>query len=86
MANPTDACLVKSTIEGDGVALVQLNRPKKRNALSQVMIDQIASTLKSLDQNSNVRAVVLTGSAPDGPFCGMVLHGSPAKIFFASVS
>lgn len=59
------------TIEGDGVALVELNRPKKRNALSQVMIDQISSTLQSLDKNSNVRAVVLTGAAPDGPFCGM---------------
>ena len=63
--------LVKHTIRDDGVALMELDRPTKRNALSQVMINQITSTLRSLDQDSKVRVVVLTGCAPNGPFCGM---------------
>jgi enoyl-CoA hydratase len=72
MANLGEVPLVKHSIRDDGVALIELNRPKKRNALSQVMINQIASTLHLLDQDSKVRVVVLTGCAPNGPFCGMV--------------
>jgi len=56
-----------------GVALVQLDRPAKRNAFSQAMIGEFVSVLAALDSSDEVRAVVLTGS-PDGPFCGMYLH------------
>ena len=58
-----------------GVALVRLNRPAKRNALSQSMIDELSSVLAQLDSSTSVRAVVLTGSSSDGPFCG--LHPTP---------
>ncbi|KAI0802587.1 enoyl-CoA hydratase/isomerase [Xylaria sp. FL0064] len=44
------------------VAFVQLNRPAKRNALTQAMIDQLVSVLDQLDQNGAVRAVVLMGT------------------------
>ncbi|TID21017.1 enoyl-CoA hydratase/isomerase [Venturia nashicola] len=72
MSDSADISLVKCTIARDGVALVELNRPKKRNALSQVMIDQLVSTLESLDRNLDVRAIVLTGSVRNGPFCAGV--------------
>ncbi|KAI0909896.1 enoyl-CoA hydratase/isomerase [Ustulina deusta] len=44
------------------VAVVQLNRPAKRNALTQVMMDRLISVLGQLDQNGAVRAVVLMGT------------------------
>ncbi|KAF4450371.1 enoyl-CoA hydratase [Fusarium austroafricanum] len=57
-----------------GVALVQFNRPAKRNAFSQNTINEIVATLAHLDSSDTVRAVVLTGG-PEGPFCaGMDLN------------
>ncbi|KAF3005816.1 hypothetical protein E8E13_008088 [Curvularia kusanoi] len=50
------------------VAVVELNRLKKRNALSQSLIDELIEVLSKLDQDPAVRAVVLTGSE-QGPFC-----------------
>ncbi|KAI1276588.1 enoyl-CoA hydratase/isomerase [Xylaria sp. FL0933] len=44
------------------VAVVQLNRPGKRNALTQAMMDQLVSVLDQLDQNGAVRAVILMGT------------------------
>ncbi|KAK2031013.1 enoyl-CoA hydratase/isomerase [Colletotrichum zoysiae] len=56
------------------VALVQFNRPAKRNAFSQAMIGELVATLAHLDALDAVRAVVVTGG-PDGPFCaGMDLN------------
>ncbi|KAK4154452.1 enoyl-CoA hydratase/isomerase [Chaetomidium leptoderma] len=51
-----------------GVALLRLDRPAKRNAFSQAMIDEVVSTLARLDASDAVRAVVITGGA-EGPFC-----------------
>jgi enoyl-CoA hydratase len=65
MASPT----LRHAVHENGVALIEFDRPKKRNALSQSMIDELVSTLKLLDQDSRVRAVCLTGS-PNGPFSG----------------
>jgi enoyl-CoA hydratase len=66
-----DAQHVKVTINGTtGVALVLLDRPKKRNAFSQVMIDDLITALGRLDALDTVRAAVITGGA-DGPFCGV---------------
>ncbi|KAJ4346305.1 hypothetical protein N0V95_005515 [Ascochyta clinopodiicola] len=50
------------------VAVLELNRPKKRNALSQDLIDELIETLSRLDRDATVRAVILTGSG-EGPFC-----------------
>jgi enoyl-CoA hydratase len=56
------------TIESQGIAIVELNRPRKRNALSQGLIDELTGTLSQLDRSPTVLAVILTSS---GPFCGM---------------
>jgi hypothetical protein len=37
------------------VAVVELNRPKKRNALSQELIDELTGVLRQLDQDTEVR-------------------------------
>ncbi|KAF5252387.1 hypothetical protein FANTH_2687 [Fusarium anthophilum] len=57
-----------STSSDTGVALIQFNRPAKRNAFSQNTINEIVTTLDHLDSVDTVRAVVLTGG-PEGHFC-----------------
>jgi len=52
---------------GDGFAVVTLNRPAKRNALSFEMRRGIAAELAALAANDDVACVVLTGAPPD--FC-----------------
>lgn len=53
--------------EGDGAALLRLNRPQKRNALSSALRDEIVQRLAALEKRDDVRAVVLTGAPP--AFC-----------------
>src|SRR3954452_12065697 len=43
------------------VALVQINRPKVRNALNQALIADLVQTLERFDAEDEVRAIVLTG-------------------------
>jgi 2-(1,2-epoxy-1,2-dihydrophenyl)acetyl-CoA isomerase len=51
----------------DGVAVLTLNRPERRNAFSGPMLDALARALDGLEEDSDVRCVVLTGAA--GAFC-----------------
>ncbi|RYD82877.1 MAG: enoyl-CoA hydratase [Sphingobacteriales bacterium] len=44
------------------VALVSLNRPKELNALNLQLMGEIRDALKELDEDDNVRAIVLTGN------------------------
>ena len=67
--------LVKVTISNDGVGLLELNRAKKRNALSRALLDELIAAIELLEQNDAVRVVVFTGS-PGGPFCGMSIQSS----------
>jgi enoyl-CoA hydratase/carnithine racemase len=53
--------------ETDGVAVLTLNRPEKRNALSRALRDEIVRRLDALEQDDAVRVVILTGAAP--AFC-----------------
>jgi 1,4-dihydroxy-2-naphthoyl-CoA synthase len=53
----------------EAVAVVQLNRPAKRNALTQGMMDRLVAVLGQLDQDNAVRAVVLMGTRK-GAFSG----------------
>jgi 2-(1,2-epoxy-1,2-dihydrophenyl)acetyl-CoA isomerase len=50
-----------------GVALVLLNRPERRNALNNRMLEEMASLLDRLGGDSEVRAVVLAGKGKS--FC-----------------
>ncbi len=53
--------------EADGAAVLTLNRPDKRNALSRALREEIVGQLDALEKNAGVRAVVLTGAPP--AFC-----------------
>ncbi|HEU5062102.1 MAG TPA: enoyl-CoA hydratase-related protein [Solirubrobacterales bacterium] len=54
--------LVEVSVDDSGVALLRLNRPEARNALSPQMREEIASTLERLDADPAVRCVVIAGS------------------------
>ncbi|WP_157399729.1 enoyl-CoA hydratase-related protein [Ramlibacter pinisoli] len=43
------------------VAVVWLNRPERLNAISRLMLDEIASTLRALAQDDATRVIVLAG-------------------------
>jgi enoyl-CoA hydratase/carnithine racemase len=55
------AGLVETSLDGN-VALLRLNRPEARNALSPEMMEEIASELERLDPDPDVRCVVIAGS------------------------
>jgi 2-(1,2-epoxy-1,2-dihydrophenyl)acetyl-CoA isomerase len=51
----------------DGVAVLTLNRPERRNALSDPMIQGLALALRDAETATDVACVVLTGAG--GAFC-----------------
>jgi 2-(1,2-epoxy-1,2-dihydrophenyl)acetyl-CoA isomerase len=51
----------------DGVALITMNRPERRNALSVPMLSAMGAVLAQAEADEAVRCVVLTGAA--GAFC-----------------
>ncbi|USP74105.1 hypothetical protein yc1106_01379 [Curvularia clavata] len=55
--------LVVSVKDG-GVAILELNRPRKRNALSQALIDDLIAALHQIDRNPTIFAAILTSSGP----------------------
>ncbi len=54
-------------IDGDGIAVVTIDRPEKRNAMTLAMWRRMAEISGELDANPEVRVVILTGSG--GYFC-----------------
>lgn len=54
--------LVEVAIDEFHVALLRLNRPEARNALSQEMREEIATSLERLDADPEVRCIVIAGS------------------------
>jgi enoyl-CoA hydratase/carnithine racemase len=54
--------------EGDGVAVVMLNRPEKYNAFNATMQEELSSVWRSLRTNDDVRCVVLA-AAGEKSFC-----------------
>ena len=53
--------------QADGTAVLTLNRPEKRNALSRALRAEIVQRLDELAKSDGVRAVVLTAAGP--AFC-----------------
>jgi enoyl-CoA hydratase len=57
-----------TTCERGPVAIVQLNRPHKLNALTSAFWSDMRTVLRTLEDNRTIRVVVLTG-AGDEAFC-----------------
>ncbi|OJJ05056.1 hypothetical protein ASPVEDRAFT_893193 [Aspergillus versicolor CBS 583.65] len=60
MSQPTD--LVISTTPQPGTRVCTLNRPPKRNALSQDLIDQLLRQLQLASADPEVRSIIITGA------------------------
>ncbi len=53
---------IKISVPQNGVVLIELNRPEKRNALNNATLKQLADTLAQLDGDATVKTVVITGN------------------------
>ncbi|MGE5140012.1 MAG: enoyl-CoA hydratase-related protein, partial [Rudaea sp.] len=45
----------------DAVGVVQLNRPKVRNALNSALMNELVQALEEFDRDDAVRCMILTG-------------------------
>lgn len=54
--------------DGEGIAVVTLNRPAARNALSRLLRETLLAELSRLQHDPFIGAIILTGSDP--AFCG----------------
>jgi methylglutaconyl-CoA hydratase len=70
-------------VEGT-VALLTLNRPEKRNALNDALINGLKESLREADSNDTVRVVVITGAGAD--FCSGADLAALQKISESSVT
>lgn len=85
MPPPSPGQTTSKTLQGellvnrDGpIAVVTLNRPQRLNALSNGVVDQLHSLLTQLDNEQQVRAIVLTGAGR--AFCaGVDLQADAAE-------
>ena len=55
--------LIKTSSPKAGVVLIELNRPEKRNALNNATLKAIADTLQTLDADTEVKTVAITGNS-----------------------
>ena len=56
----TNLCSVVTA--GDGVAVMTLNDPSRRNALSLELVDEVSRALDALESDGTTRALVVTGA------------------------
>jgi enoyl-CoA hydratase len=66
--SPPDAQLVRYESAGPHVAVVTLDRPQKRNAVSAALARQLDACVKRAEADPQVRAVILASSNP-AVFC-----------------
>lgn len=60
--------IIRTEVLPDGVAIITIDRPEKRNALSEAMVEQLRHAFGALDADDAVNCLVLTG-AGDKAFC-----------------
>jgi enoyl-CoA hydratase/carnithine racemase len=70
--------------ERDGIAILKLNRPDKRNALSRALRHEIVARLDAFEKSEGVRCIVLTGEGTS--FCAgfdrsELLGGAMEEVF-----
>jgi methylglutaconyl-CoA hydratase len=51
----------------NNIATITLNRPEKRNALNDALINSLKNSLREADKDENLRAIVIRGAGKD--FC-----------------
>jgi methylglutaconyl-CoA hydratase len=68
----------------DSLARITLNRPEKRNALNDELIEALKQALRRANDDDQVRAVVISGAGSD--FCSGADLAALQKISTASVA
>jgi enoyl-CoA hydratase/carnithine racemase len=56
----TEATTLKTTLD-DGILLVEMNRPERRNALDETLEGELLEVFEAVATNPEVRGVILTG-------------------------
>ena len=64
----------------DRVAILTLNRPERRNALSTILLVSLAIRLEELQKNSKVRCVIIKGEGDKAFSAGMDLTSIPSGV------
>jgi enoyl-CoA hydratase len=64
----------------DDIAILTLNRPHRRNALSSTLLVSIAQTLRELAQEGGIRCAVMRGAGDKAFSAGMDLSALPAGL------
>ncbi|KAM3497978.1 hypothetical protein MY10362_008686 [Beauveria mimosiformis] len=64
MTDSSISDLVLSSAPAPGVRLLRLNRPEKRNALSQSLISSLLSELHLASGDTSIFSIILTGNGP----------------------
>jgi enoyl-CoA hydratase len=60
--SPADPPLTLVSSGDDGVTVITLNRPEKKNALSIALREEVIAALRALAADETVKAVIVTGS------------------------
>src|SRR6185503_12663110 len=81
MTNETQPVLY--SVEG-GIATLTLNRPEKRNALNDALIEQLKVSLRKANDEPSIKAIAITGAGKD--FCSGADLSALQKISDGSVS
>jgi 2-(1,2-epoxy-1,2-dihydrophenyl)acetyl-CoA isomerase len=72
---PDDTGPVILTEVKDRVGTITLNRPERRNALNGELIGALDAAVRQMADDDDAKAVILTGSAPDGGHGGFCSGG-----------
>ena len=64
---------------GDGIRVIYLNQPKKKNAISAPMMDILSDLLRAADDDDDVRVVVLRGAGENFSSGGDLNQGDGGK-------
>ncbi|KAG1444854.1 hypothetical protein G6F56_010130 [Rhizopus delemar] len=81
MSNKYQYETVKVDISSEGIAHVQLNRPKNMNAINPQMVRDIGQVFQQIDQDHDIFCVVLSGSGRVFTV-GLDLHNSGLESLF----
>lgn len=68
---------VRTRLDGR-ILLIELSRPKQRNAWTEIMRNEIIEIVDTANRDPQVRVMIFTGNPEGGAFCaGMDLNGMP---------
>ncbi|KAF4333620.1 enoyl hydratase [Fusarium beomiforme] len=82
----TSLVITESPKHAKGVAVVTLNRPEKRNALSKSLIIEFLGDVSRVSADSNIKVVVLGGGYEFAMMCDLIYASPRAKFVLPEVN